>query len=134
MIIPPCFHRVSVKGLILDHKKRFLLIQEGNGFWDLPGGGMDHGENPETCLKREIYEEMGLAVLSMEKSPSYFYASINPKNQAIVNVVYAISLSNLEFKVSDECVALRFFSKSDVIQLQSNMYPNILEFIKHFEA
>jgi 8-oxo-dGTP diphosphatase len=43
--IPECFYRVSVKALILDDKKRFLLIREGNGFWSLPGGGLDFGEN-----------------------------------------------------------------------------------------
>ncbi len=133
MRIPPCFHRISIKGLVCDEQHRFLLIQEENGFWDLPGGGMDHGENPESCLKREIQEEMGLEVVYMEKNPSYFYASTNPKNQPIVNVLYKISLASLEFKSSDECVALRFFSPVKVQDLAHEMYPNVLEFIKHYE-
>ena len=30
------------------------------GMWDLPGGGREGGESPETCLLRELHEEFGL--------------------------------------------------------------------------
>lgn len=30
------------------------------GWWDLPGGGRDGDESPETCLLREVEEEFGL--------------------------------------------------------------------------
>jgi 8-oxo-dGTP diphosphatase len=30
------------------------------GMWDLPGGGRDGDESPETCLLREVAEELGL--------------------------------------------------------------------------
>jgi 8-oxo-dGTP diphosphatase len=35
-----------------------LAVEEGR--WTLPGGGVDHGESPETALVREIQEETGL--------------------------------------------------------------------------
>lgn len=32
------------------------------GMWDLPGGGRDGEESPETCLLREVREEFGLTL------------------------------------------------------------------------
>ena len=57
MDIPNTCYRTSIKGLVLDKDKRFLLCKEENGMWEFPGGGMDFEEEPEECLRREISEE-----------------------------------------------------------------------------
>ena len=61
----PCFYRVSVKGIVIDDQSRILLARESDGTWDMLGGGLDHGEDPIVCLKREIQEESGLTELMM---------------------------------------------------------------------
>ena len=42
MDIPECFYRISVKALVLNEARdRFLITQEEDGRWELPGGGLD---------------------------------------------------------------------------------------------
>lgn len=42
----PCFYRVSVKAIAIDETGRFMLAREADGYWNLIGGGLEHGEDP----------------------------------------------------------------------------------------
>ncbi len=53
--------RVSLKAVILDEKGHVLVVKErGRDWWDLPGGGIDHGETIKGALARELYEEVSM--------------------------------------------------------------------------
>ena len=53
--------RVSVKAVILDGEGRTLVVKEsGRDWWDIPGGGIEHGETLKEALARELYEEVSL--------------------------------------------------------------------------
>ncbi|WP_340536981.1 NUDIX domain-containing protein [Nocardioides sp. GXZ039] len=39
--------------------------------WTLPGGGLDHGEDPRDAVVREVYEETGLSVSIGETARTY---------------------------------------------------------------
>lgn len=69
----PCTYRVSVKALIKDDEDRLLLIRETDGRWELPGGGLDHGEDPRKGLRREIAEETGYTVDWVADQPVAFW-------------------------------------------------------------
>ena len=43
---PNTFYRVSVKALIKNEQDQVLVIKENQDTWSLPGGGLDHGEDP----------------------------------------------------------------------------------------
>lgn len=52
---------VSIKGVLLD-AGRILLLRNDRGEWELPGGRLEADELPESCLAREIAEELSLSV------------------------------------------------------------------------
>jgi 8-oxo-dGTP pyrophosphatase MutT (NUDIX family) len=64
-------YRISVKGLIGDGQGRYLVIRTTEAGWELPGGGMDHGEEPHSALARELREELGVDVTIKAENPVY---------------------------------------------------------------
>jgi 8-oxo-dGTP pyrophosphatase MutT (NUDIX family) len=52
---------VSVKGVAVQNGKVLLLENERNE-WELPGGKLERGEDPPSCVVREIGEETGWQV------------------------------------------------------------------------
>ncbi|MFF4648257.1 NUDIX domain-containing protein [Streptomyces sp. NPDC001389] len=55
--------RVAADALIRDGQGRILLVNPTyKGGWDLPGGMAEENEPPEAAVRRELEEELGLAV------------------------------------------------------------------------
>lgn len=59
MLYNDSLYRVSLKCLITDPSGKVLVVREnGRGSWDLPGGGIDHGEDIRSAIARELEEEL----------------------------------------------------------------------------
>jgi 8-oxo-dGTP diphosphatase len=65
--LPAKRQRLAAKALIRRGDQVLLARLSANavetGRWTLPGGGVDHGESPETALVREVAEETGLVAV-----------------------------------------------------------------------
>ena len=59
---------------VVEHDGRWLMIRNtyGHQYWTLPGGGVKRGESPADAAKREVAEEVGIALGDVEAIGSYF--------------------------------------------------------------
>lgn len=97
-------YRISLKALIRDEQGRVLVVKEtGRDWWDLPGGGMDHGETIGLALARELHEEVNLRgeftwrIISVDE-PKYLKAHDFWQLRLIVEV----KPQNLEFGAGED--------------------------------
>jgi 8-oxo-dGTP diphosphatase len=121
---PESFFRVVTKALYVRNGK-ILLTKEApelSNQWELPGGGLDHGENPKDGLIREIREELGLEVTSVSEYPVYVWTNRFEGCRGMdwyysVVLAYKIDLKNLDFTPTEECTEIRLFSIDELKNL-----------------
>ena len=63
----PIPHKFIGVGVIQNEQKQILIdrrLPEGimGGLWEFPGGKIEPGETVEDCIKREIWEEIGIEI------------------------------------------------------------------------
>lgn len=56
-----------VTAAVIEEQGKFLIAQRKKNahlslMWEFPGGKVEAGESPETCLAREIQEELGVVI------------------------------------------------------------------------
>ncbi len=127
----PCTYRISVKASIKDDTGRVLLVRAKDGSWELPGGGLEHGENSKEALIREIGEETGLTVEWMRDRPEAFWTVRkdvgSPTLKWFAIIVYETKVSG-EFRSdpqSDEAQEARYFDNDEArtLNLHRNTAP-----------
>jgi 8-oxo-dGTP pyrophosphatase MutT (NUDIX family) len=68
----PTRFSVSVKGVVVSKGGVVLLMNERDE-WELPGGRLEPGEQPDSCVVREVREETGLATTVVAILDSWVY-------------------------------------------------------------
>lgn len=125
----PCTYRISVKAIIKDAEARILLLRKKDGSWELPGGGLEHGEDPKEALSREITEETGMTVEWMSETPVAFWSINKEVGSPILKwfafVVYEAKVSGefIPSLDSEESQEAKYFGIDEARQLQ--LHDNI---------
>jgi 8-oxo-dGTP diphosphatase len=126
------FYRVSIKGLLINTEGKTLLVKEHDGRWELPGGGLKHGENIKETLCRELKEELGVEVSWIDERPCYCWTQQREKDGMIYHCLflgYVIRTSSDAFSfTSDEAVEAAYFSGEEMQAL--SIHPNLTNFIQ----
>lgn len=105
-------YRISMKGLVRNEHGEVLVVKEtGRDWWDLPGGGMDHGENIELAIAREMKEEVNLEggfsarIISVD-DPSY----LAKHDLWQVRLIYEITAENPVFSPGEDADEIAFMN------------------------
>jgi 8-oxo-dGTP pyrophosphatase MutT (NUDIX family) len=108
------FYRVSVKALIFDEQDRLLVFQNQTGNWEMPGGGWEHGETLDSCMNRELYEEMHIRP-SAVGPVSFVYVGKSSKGYHKLSLAVPVSIAAADFApAEDNLVGFRYVSPDEL--------------------
>jgi ADP-ribose pyrophosphatase YjhB (NUDIX family) len=102
-------HRVGVNMVPLDSEGRVLLLKHVfHPFvpWGLPGGWLGRGEEPESCVLRELAEETGLSA----RLGPLVHAAAKPYPQHLI-MVYAGFVTPGPLSLSGEILEANWFRR-----------------------
>jgi 8-oxo-dGTP pyrophosphatase MutT (NUDIX family) len=82
---------VSIKGVLVE-AGRVVLLENERDEWELPGGRLEPGEAPETCLAREFAEELG-AVVEVTRIIDCWLYEVLPQREVVI-ITYGVKRSD----------------------------------------
>ncbi len=90
-------YTLRVYGLLFNEKGQVLLSDEyvmDRYMTKFPGGGMEKGEGPEDCLKREILEELGqeAEIKRHYYTTGFYQPALFFKDTQLISIYYEIRL------------------------------------------
>jgi 8-oxo-dGTP pyrophosphatase MutT (NUDIX family) len=107
---------VSVKGVII-RDSAVLLLKNGRDEWELPGGKLELLESPESCVAREIEEELQLTIKPGILLDSWIY-TIVPGIHVLILTYGCSETSERQPVLSHEHTQLRWFPLAAVDSLR----------------
>lgn len=115
--IPDAFYRISIKVLILSEDDELLVVQDTtNGTWEVPGGGLDHGESIQQTAVREIMEELGVTLLKHDAEPLAITLGEHPNNYPTLMLYYRGKISGFDFRLEKKFKSA-FVTKQEFLEL-----------------
>lgn len=123
-------YRVSLKALIRDQDNRVLVVKEaGRDWWDLPGGGMDHGETIHAALARELAEEVNLeGDFSWRILTSDEPAFLETHRFWQLRLIVMVQPHSLIFRPGVDADEVKFADPSEFAQSKNKMEQKIYEY------
>jgi len=119
--------RRSSGGVLFDGDGNIVLVQEIDGSWSFPKGGIGEGESPLDAAMREIKEETGIRSLSPLKSLGRYYRPTRKGKKRLV-FMYLFRVDNQKLQPRDRRnPQAKFFSFKNAV---SKLYPQDASFLQ----
>ena len=129
-------YRISIKGIVLNDAEEILFVKEsGRDWWDLPGGGMDHGEDIKTAIAREMKEEVNLT-----GDFSYKIVHVDDpaelKNAKVLQVrlIFIIRPEIMEFSPGDDGDEIAFIPLERLKEIDEPKYDYLKMIMNDFQS
>lgn len=107
-------YRVSFKCLIQDDAGRVLVVKERDrSSWDLPGGGIDHGETIKDSIQRELKEETAYedgfiyAILAIDDP-----VKLLTRDVWQLKVIIKVTPETMEFRIGKDADQMDFIDQN----------------------
>ncbi|SEM99670.1 NUDIX hydrolase [Lihuaxuella thermophila] len=115
------YQKIVCTGFIYHQGKTLIVersLQEAflPGYYELPGGKVDFGEDPADALKREFREEVNLNVEVIKPYKIFSYLSENGTRHT-VEIVYLVHLTDdpANIQLSEDHSAYQWISENEVL-------------------
>ncbi len=113
---------VSADVVVFDTTNRSLLLIERKrepfaGSWALPGGFMDMDEPAESAAIRELKEETGLVVASVQQIGAYSAVDRDPRGRVVTVAFWTVASESDYFAAADDAADARWFPMDGLPQL-----------------
>lgn len=92
--------RRSAGGILFDKNLNIVLVQEMDGSWSMPKGGIEEGESPLDAAIREIREETGVKSLYPIRSLGRYYRPTRKGKKRMV-FMYLFMVENQPLQPKD---------------------------------
>lgn len=130
----------AARGVLFNQKGQVLLVRRSdNDEWAMPAGSIELGESIYDCLKREVWEETGLDVISAHPiaiytDPRYNFKTMFGGEHQMFTVVFLVNeWIGKRQKETDETIDARFFDLGNLPAIPA-FYIETLEDIKAFKG
>lgn len=118
-------------GLVKSEENKYLFIKR-NGFWDLPKGKLEKNEKRKGAAVREVEEECGIKVKSLENKLLKTYHVYEMKGKLVLKISHWYSMKSksrqkLIPQIEEGITEVKWIAKKDWGIVKANTYASILD-------
>ena len=129
---------VGIGAVIVNDEGKYLLTKRGGkaknekGKWEVPGGGIEFGENMHDAIKREVMEELGIEIEIFDHLPPVDHIIPDEGQHWITSgVISRITAGEPTIMEPEKCDEIGWFSIDEMQDMQlaipSRKYFKILQ-------
>lgn len=124
--------KTTVKS-IFERDGKILLVKDSKGVWELPGGRINHGEDPKKALKRELKEELGWTKIDIKNiiDSWSFTSEVDDTHYHFIVLTYACASDEQHIKENDEYTEYKWVpaEKIDDLDMKNGYKKTIKKFL-----